>query len=80
MDILPLPGTDSDIVTKKHCLMMIDVGWFQIGSTCLSIIRFLATAFWIVEPVVKETNCAIHCSFQFLTYLQIKIQMIPNIY
>lgn len=59
MDILPLPGTDSDIVTKKHCLMMIDVGWFQIGSTCLSIIRFLATAFWIVEPVVKETNCAI---------------------
>ncbi len=57
MGILPLPG-QSDMVTNRHGLG-IDVGWFQVVSTCLSIIGVLAGASWIVEPVSKETHAVI---------------------
>jgi hypothetical protein len=55
LEILPIPGTERNIVKNRFDLE-IDLSWFPIVSTCLSIIGILTGALWIVEPVEKETH------------------------
>ena len=64
--ILPLPGTEKTTV-KNRFDIEIDLTWFPIVSTCLSIAGVLIGTLWIVKPVEKETNWIIGK----LTYLPI---------
>ena len=53
--ILPIPGTEKNIV-KNTFDFEIDLSWFPMVATCLSVIGILIGALWIVEPIEKETN------------------------
>ena len=53
--ILPLPGTEKTTVKNRFDLE-IDLTWFPIVSTCLSIVGVLIGTLWIVDPIVKETT------------------------
>ncbi len=53
--ILPLPGTEKSSV-KNRFDIEIDLTWFPIVTTCLSIVGVLFGTLWIVDPIVKETH------------------------
>ncbi len=53
--ILPMPGTEKTTV-KNRFDIEIDLTWFPIISTCLSIVGVLLGTLWIAEPVEKTTN------------------------
>ncbi len=55
MNILPLPGSEN-INLSNGFGVTINLSWFPIVSTCLSVVGILTGALWIVEPVEKETN------------------------
>jgi len=53
--IIPIPGTTKSSF-KNGFDFEIDLSWFPIVSTGLSIIGVLTGALWIVEPAEKQTN------------------------
>jgi len=58
MRILPLPGSENTKLINGFGIS-INMSWFPIVSTCLSVIGIITGALWIVRPVVKETNFVI---------------------
>ena len=56
--ILPIPGKEK-VFLKNQFGFEIDLTWFPIVSTCLSVIGVFIGALWIVEPIEKETNIII---------------------
>lgn len=56
--ILPPPGTEKKTV-KNRFDFELDLSWFPIISTILSVIGILTGALWTVDPVGKETNSII---------------------
>ncbi len=56
--ILPIPGKEK-LYVKNQFGFEIDLSWFPIVSTCLSVIGIIIGALWIVEPVERKTNVII---------------------
>jgi len=55
MNILPLPGSEN-VTFSNGFGVTINLSWFPIVSTCLSIVGILTGALWIVEPFEEETH------------------------
>ena len=55
MNILPLPGSEN-VSIRNGFGVEINLSWFPIVSTCLSVIGILSGALWIIEPVENETH------------------------